>query len=117
MSNLNHLHDIPGIQFMPVKENKQPIVKGWQTSSEKHDLSNCAGVGMVCGKLSGGVEVIDIDEKYSLDGKLFERYKRLIHTIDSSLLSKLVVQKTNLRIAPPPIPKKPKLSKRLTKQN
>jgi hypothetical protein len=94
MSNLNHLHDIPGIQFMPVKENKQPIVKGWQTSSEKHDLSNCAGVGMVCGKLSGGVEVIDIDEKYSLDGKLFERYKRLIHTIDSSLLSKLVVQKT-----------------------
>lgn len=94
MSNLNHLHDIHGIQFMPVKENKQPIVKGWQTSSEKHDLSNCVGVGMVCGKLSGGMEVIDIDEKYSLDGKLFENYKRLIHSVDSSLLNKLVVQKT-----------------------
>lgn len=92
--NCEDLHSIEGLQFMPVKEDKKPIIKGWQTSSDKHDLSNCAGVGIVCGKLSGGLEVIDVDEKYSLDGKLFERYKKLIHETDETLLSKLVVQKT-----------------------
>jgi hypothetical protein len=93
---MNHqdLHDISGLQFMPVKANKMPIVKGWQTSTEKHNLRNCEGVGLVCGKLSGQLEVVDVDEKYSLDGKLFEKYKLLIHSADSSLLNKLCVQKT-----------------------
>lgn len=90
----HELNDIPGLQFMPVRANKQPIVKGWQTYSEKHDLTNCEAVGLVCGKLSGNMEVIDVDEKYSLDGKLFERYKRLIHSTNPALLNKLVVQRT-----------------------
>jgi hypothetical protein len=92
--NFNELNEIEGLQFMPVLENKRPIIKGWQTSSEKHDMSNCAGVGLVCGKLSGGLEVIDVDAKYSLDGKLFEKYKKLIHQADDTLLAKLAVQKT-----------------------
>lgn len=92
--NCQELHSIEGLQFMPVKENKQPIVKGWQTSSEKHDMTNCAAVGLVCGKLSGQLEVIDIDAKYDLSGDLFERYKRQVHSVDEHLLSKLVVQKT-----------------------
>lgn len=88
------LHTIEGLQFMPVKANKQPIIKGWQTSTEKHDLSNCVAVGLVCGKLSGGLEVIDIDLKYDLTGKIYESYKRLIHEIDETLLNKILVQKT-----------------------
>jgi hypothetical protein len=92
--DFEHLHDIPGIQFMPVKVSKQPIVKGWQTSAAKHSLKNCEAVGMVCGQLSGNLEVVDIDEKYSLDGKLFEKYKKQIHSADKNLLKKLVVQKT-----------------------
>lgn len=93
---MNHqeLHNISGLQFMPVRLNKQPIVKKWQTSTDKHDLTDCEGVGLVCGKLSGNLEVIDVDEKYSIDGRLFEKYKKLIHSIDETLLSKLVVQKT-----------------------
>lgn len=92
--DLTHLQDISGLQFMPVRLNKQPIVKGWQTSTERHNLSNCEAVGLVCGTPSGGIEVIDVDEKYSLDGKLFERYKTAIHLADKNLLKKLVVQKT-----------------------
>jgi len=92
--NLQHLHDIADLQFMPVKLSKQPIIKGWQTSTEKHDLSKCEAVGLVCGKVSGGIEVIDIDQKYSTDGKLFDNYKNLIHSIDDTLLGNLVVQKT-----------------------
>lgn len=92
--NFEGLHEIEGLQFIPVNAQKQPIVKDWQNSVKKYDLSNCVAVGLVCGKPSGNVEVIDIDQKYSLDGKLFENYKRLIHEMDSNLLQKLVVQKT-----------------------
>lgn len=88
------LNDIPGLRFMPVRENKVPIIKGWQTSTEVHDLSSCVYVGLVCGIPSGNIEVIDIDQKYSLDGKLFENYKTQIHLSDPLLLQKLVVQKT-----------------------
>jgi hypothetical protein len=92
--NCNDLHNFEGLQFMPVRANKQPIVKGWQTFTGKHDLSNCEAVGLVCGKLSGGLEVIDIDTKYDITGTIYERYKRLIHSVDEFLLNKIVVQRT-----------------------
>lgn len=92
--NCEELNQIPDIKFMPVRANKQPIHKNWQTNDITYDLTNCEAVGIVCGSLSGNLEVIDIDEKYSLDGNLFKNYKRLIHEVDPKLLSKLVVQKT-----------------------
>ncbi len=92
--NYNDLNEIEGLQFIPVNAQKQPLVKDWQHTQKKHDLGNCDAVGLVCGVPSGGIEVIDIDEKYSLDGKLFDKYKRLINDMDGELLRKLVVQKT-----------------------
>ena len=92
--NYEDLNNIEGLQFIPVNAQKQPIVKDWQHSTQKHDLSKAVSVGLVCGGPSGNVEVIDIDEKYSLDGRLFDKYKRAINDIDSNLLRKLVVQKT-----------------------
>ena len=93
-TNFNDLNSLEGLQFIPVNEKKIPVVKNWQTAITKYDLSNCYGVGLVCGTPSGNVEDIDVDQKYSLDGKLFENYKRLIHSYDQNLLNKLVVQKT-----------------------
>lgn len=92
--DFENLNQLPGLQFMPVTVKKQPIIKGWQSSFKKHSLLNCEAVGLVCGKLSGNLEVIDIDQKYSLDGKLFDNYKRIINEIQPDLLSKMVVQKT-----------------------
>lgn len=92
--NHENLNDIEDLKFMPVRSNKQPIEKDWQKTTKKFSLKNCEAVGLVCGKLSGNLEVIDVDEKYSLDGKLFERYKKVIHQYDPALLQKLVVQKT-----------------------
>tara|TARA_R110000868_G_C10949892_1_gene767733 strand:+ start:1399 stop:3483 length:2085 start_codon:yes stop_codon:yes gene_type:complete len=92
--NFQDLNSIEGLQFIPVNDKKIPIVKGWQTLFKKHNLSESYGVGLVCGALSGGLEVIDIDQKYSLDGKLFDNFKRLIDTYDKTLLRKMVVQKT-----------------------
>ena len=93
-TNFNDLNDIVGLQFIPVNDKKIPTVKNWQTAVTKYDLSNCWGVGLVCGKPSGNVEVIDVDQKYSLDGRLFDNYKRLIHSANETLLNRLVVQKT-----------------------
>lgn len=92
--NFSDLQNIEGLQFMPVTAKKMPIVKGWQTVFKKHNLDNSEGVGLVCGKLSGNIEVIDIDSKYDLTGKLFDNYKRLINEVEPNLLRKLVVQKT-----------------------
>ena len=92
--NCQELNTIEGLKFIPINGKKIPTVKEWQVSELEHDLTNCVGVGIVCGKLSGYVEAIDIDSKYDLTGKLFENYKRLIHELDKELLQKLVVQKT-----------------------
>lgn len=93
-NNYENLNELEGLQFIPVNDKKIPQVKNWQTAITKYDLSNCWGVGLVCGTPSGNVEVIDIDQKYSLDGKLFEQYKLAINTTQPGLLQKLVVQKT-----------------------
>lgn len=92
--NFNELNQIEGLQFIPVNDKKQPTVKNWQTVSAKHDLSNCYGVGLVCGALSGNVEALDFDLKYDLTGKLFDRYKKLVNDYSKGLLNKLIVQKT-----------------------
>jgi hypothetical protein len=92
--NFSDIQNIDGLQFMPVTQKKLPIIKGWQNLFKKHDLTNSEAIGLVCGKLSGNLEVIDIDLKYDLTGKLFDRYKRLINDANPEVLKKLVVQKT-----------------------
>lgn len=92
--NYSDLQSIDGLQFVPVNEFKQPIVKEWQTTITKHNLKNCWGIGLVCGVPSGNVECLDIDLKYDLTGRLYENYKRLVHEVCPGLLNKLVVQRT-----------------------
>ncbi len=64
------------------------------TLLEPNWTSEPYGIGIVCGKISNNLEVIDIDCKYDLTGKLFSDYKNLIAGEDIDLLKKLVVQKT-----------------------
>ncbi len=85
-----------GLSIIPIGEKKLPI-GSWkknQTELIEPSFTSCVGIGIVCGEVSGGVECIDIDQKYSLDGKLFENYKNLIAQADKNLLKKLVVQST-----------------------
>ena len=93
-TDFNDLNQLEGLQFIPVNDKKVPTVKNWQSAITKYDLSNCWGVGLVCGEPSGNVEVIDVDQKYDPTGTLFDNYKRLIHSVNENLLNKLVVQKT-----------------------
>lgn len=55
----------------------------------KHDKAY--GVALVCGAISGNLEVIDIDQKYDQSGTIFDRF---MYNIDDELRSKLYVVKT-----------------------
>lgn len=87
-----------GISVIPVGANKLPIGAWTQNMKEliepKWENLSYEGIGVVCGAVSGNIEVIDIDEKYSLDGKLFDNYKKSIASVDKNLLAKLVVETT-----------------------
>lgn len=59
-----------GLALVPVNENKAPIISNWTTvkSTKKHIEAfvkqGHQNFGFVCGEMSGGLEVIDFDEKY-----------------------------------------------------
>lgn len=90
-------HDF-GLSVIPVGENKIPI-GSWKPNIKKliapnGNFTTSFGIGIVCGVVSSNLEVIDIDCKYDLTGKLFEDYKNLIAAENKELLKKLVVEKT-----------------------
>lgn len=56
--------------------------------------STPVGLGIVCGAVSGGLEVIDVDCKYDNTGTLWEDFKSLIEDNLPDLCKSLVVAKT-----------------------
>lgn len=87
-------NDIHGLQFMPVLSNKKPIFNDWQSTKTKYDLSKCEAVGLVCGKISGNIESLDFDMKYSLNPNMFKEYCAIVKQLDPTLLPLLLVQQT-----------------------
>lgn len=77
-----HQYHRAGFRCIPVDENKRPMGK-WgqyreaQTAADIERLfsSDCYGIAIFTG--IDGLEAIDVDEKYSLDGQLMQRYMRL----------------------------------------
>jgi len=92
--NINELNQIEGLQFMPVREDKRPIHTEWQTTKKKYDFTGHKSIGLVCGKISGNIQAIDIDTKYDLTGTLFKDFCDTVKSIDPLLLKKLLVQQT-----------------------
>jgi len=85
---------VPGLQFMPVLENKRPIFDEWQTTKKEYDFSRAKAIGLVCGQISDYVQAIDVDLKYDITGKIFDEFKKQVGEIDKNLLRKLTVQST-----------------------
>jgi len=94
MTDFITLSKIEGLQFMPVREDKRPIHDNWQNNKTDYNFTNARAIGLVCGTISGNVEAIDLDLKYDLTGALFSEYKKLVNSIDKTVLKKLLVQKT-----------------------
>lgn len=85
----------PNLSFLPIKSDKRPSVETWSWKEKvDYNFNNCYGIGLICGSISGDIEVIDIDCKYDLTGSLFQRFKKAINEADASILKNLVVQST-----------------------
>lgn len=83
------------LRLIPVNQNKAPIVLNWQEDvTTVYDFSTAYGVGLVCGKLSGNIEVLDFDLKHDVSGTIFNEYQKAVADLDPNLLSKMVVQTT-----------------------
>lgn len=91
-----------GISVIPIDKTNMPIGK-WKDAQSAHwdpkthwgfTQPTFYGIGLVAGKISGNIEVLDVDCKYDLTGTLFEDYKKAIFEINPDILKKLVVEKT-----------------------
>lgn len=75
--------------ILPWKEFQSHIITDEQIKIQ-FNHPKCSGIAVICGGVSGGLEVIDIDTKYDVSGNLWENYSREI----AALLPKLYVVKT-----------------------
>ncbi len=51
-------------------------------------------IALICGKVSKGLQIIDVDSKYDLSGDLLDRYKESVELMVPGLFERLVLQKT-----------------------
>jgi hypothetical protein len=87
-----------GLSIIPTSGKKTPY-KGWKefqtvippTSSWLQHFKNGNYVGLVCGKVSGNLECIDIDTKNDPTGTIKDEYFELI---PKDLLDRLIIQTT-----------------------
>ena len=89
-----------GLSTIPIGENKIPFGewKSNQTSliapDSRFTSSKLKGVGIVCGKVSGNLECLDIDLKYDISGTLWKEYREAIKLSSPDLPKKLVIEQT-----------------------
>ena len=95
-----------GISVIPVGSDKRPRIAEdakdykWKKHSEEllqpnGQFDKAYGIGIVCGKVSGGLECIDIDSKNEVvSGELMKKYKEQISLYDGKLLKKLLVEQS-----------------------
>ena len=93
-----------GYSVIATDEHKRPAVESWKIYQEQKPseqlitqmFSNyrAKGVAVICGSVSGNLEVIDIDSKHDRSGTLFEDFMQALHDTDAQLASKLLIAKT-----------------------
>jgi len=86
------------LSVMPTTKDKTPqgSWKAYQTTRLKEAevdkvFAKAQGLGIICGAVSGGLEVIDVDCKYDLTGSLWEDLKALIQDSLPELYKRLVI--------------------------
>jgi replicative DNA helicase len=92
------------LSVIPTKEDKLPALPTWkpyQSQRIKEDEvealfsgANVKGLAIICGAISGGLEVIDVDCKYDITGSLWEDLSGLIKDNLPELYSRLVIAQT-----------------------
>ena len=93
-----------GLSVIPTKENKLPAVATWKPYQSQRLLeedletvfngSSIIGLGIICGAISGDLEVIDVDTKHDTTGSLWDELRGLIQVNLPELYSRLVIAQT-----------------------
>lgn len=92
-----------GLSIIPLKKDKRPNVSSWKQYQEifinvEDNAHLFEALGLVCGEVSGGIEVIDVDQKNEIyneeEGHLIDRLKAKIELFSPGLYKKLTVAKT-----------------------
>jgi replicative DNA helicase len=92
------------LSVIPTKEDKRPALSSWkpyQTTRmkpEEIDIlftgSGIKGLGIICGSVSGGLGVIDVDCKYDTTGELWGDLSNLIRDNLPEICDTLVIAQT-----------------------
>jgi len=87
-----------GYSLIPLNSDKSPKLRTW-TNSQKEAIKDLSifkdnNIGLVCGKVSGNILVIDVDCKYDLTGKLYSDLKELIENSKEGLFDKFQIHAT-----------------------
>ncbi len=95
-----------GFATLPVKTNKRPDIDAWTHYQHKKPSQSeirgwfdgsklgTTGLAIISGKVSGNIEVLDVDCKYDLTGSLMEDFCGLVKEHLPDLFPKLVIAKT-----------------------
>ena len=89
------------LSVIPTRADKTPLITWTPYKSSRikeevvEDLFNRAGgLGIICGAISGDLEVIDVDTKYDLTGSLWDELRGLLEDNLPELYSRLVIAQT-----------------------
>lgn len=92
-----------GISVIATDQNKiavQQWKKFQSTLPANNELESmfshrkAVGIAIICGTISGNLELVDVDSKYDLEGTLFENLMGAIHEASPDLSDKLMVVQT-----------------------
>jgi hypothetical protein len=91
-----------GLSPIPCNANKVPALASWKPymkapmpEEELPDrFAGAWGLGLVCGKVAGGLEVLDVDLKYDPTGLLWAHLRETIQDHLPGLLDRLVITET-----------------------
>ncbi|MCL5991393.1 MAG: bifunctional DNA primase/polymerase [Bacteroidetes bacterium] len=92
-----------GLSVIPVLlKDKRPVIqwKAYQSKIPTQELldiwwaQNDYAVALIAGKVSGGIEFIDVDNHDGTASEIFESFKELVVNTEPGLFDKLVIQKT-----------------------
>jgi hypothetical protein len=93
-----------GLSVIPVKSDKSPAIRSWSPYQKKcmvtsevqsyFNKPDANGIGIICGAVSGNLEVIDVDLKYDKSGLLGKELEQLIKESLPEVFKKLVVANT-----------------------
>ncbi len=92
------------LSVIPTRENKAPAIAKWSTFMQRKMVNGeverffstqrAKGIGIICGQVSGNLEVIDIDTKNDPTGTLAKEFSTAVQDAMPELFDRLVVSRT-----------------------